>query len=558
MNVGGRVELQPFMDHVIGPTRPALWTLFGAVAVLLCIACANVSGLMLTRLALRERDRAVRQALGASRRSLAGEWVTETLVLAIAGGVSGLVIAQWLVAAIVALAPDGIPRLDQVGINLPVAAFSAVVITLVALLCGLAPARQAGSLDVADVLKDEGRSTTGARTLRARSGLLILQIGLAVVLLVGAGLILRSFAGLRQIELGFDPAQVLSVQVDPRIEPSRQNAWVDDLLARVANHPGVESAGAVYLRPLALGPIGQGTQIVLEGQPDTPEMASRNPLLNYQIAARDYFRAMRIPLKRGRLFTTADSAAAPRVAIVSESTAHRLWPGQDPIGQRFLTSTFEPGTGRKAWRTVVGVVSDVRYRGIGEVQLDMYDPAAQTPLAATNLVIRTSTSPQALVGAIQAEAKAMKPDVIVTGITTMDAVVGRAIAPWRFASWVLALFAMLALLLAIVGLVSLISLDIAHRRREFAIRLALGARPREVSSRVLRGTLGRVGLGATAGLVAAATFSRTLEALLFGVPPLHWPTYATVVMVVVAASIVAAWVPARWAARTDPIAVLRR
>jgi predicted permease len=346
MNVGGRVELQPFMDHVIGPTRPALWTLFGAVAVLLCIACANVSGLMLTRLALRERDRAVRQALGASRRSLAGEWVTETLVLAIAGGVSGLVIAQWLVAAIVALAPDGIPRLDQVGINLPVAAFSAVVITLVALLCGLAPARQAGSLDVADVLKDEGRSTTGARTLRARSGLLILQIGLAVVLLVGAGLILRSFAGLRQIELGFDPAQVLSVQVDPRIEPSRQNAWVDDLLARVANHPGVESAGAVYLRPLALGPIGQGTQIVLEGQPDTPEMASRNPLLNYQIAARDYFRAMRIPLKRGRLFTTADSAAAPRVAIVSESTAHRLWPGQDPIGQRFLTSTFVPGTGR--------------------------------------------------------------------------------------------------------------------------------------------------------------------------------------------------------------------
>jgi putative ABC transport system permease protein len=312
------------------------------------------------------------------------------------------------------------------------------------------------------------------------------------------------------------------------------------------------------LRPLALGPIGQGTQIVLEGQPDTPETASRNPLLNYQIATRDYFRAMRIPLKRGRVFTDADSATAPRVAIVSESTANRLWPGQDPIGRRFLTSTFEPGTGRKAWRTVVGVVSDVRYRGIGEVQLDMYDPAAQTPLAATDLMIRTSADPLALAGAIEAEARAMRPDVIVTGLTTMEAVVARAMAPWRFASWVLALFAVLALLLAIVGLVSLISLDVAHRQREFAIRLALGARPGEVSSRVLRGMLGRVGLGAAAGLVLAATFSRTLEALLFGVPPLHWPTYATVLLLVMTASAVAAWAPVRWAASTDPLAVLRR
>jgi predicted permease len=558
MNAGARVELQPFLDHVIGPTRPALWVLLGAVAVLLCIACANVSGLMLTRIALRDRDRAVRQALGASRRSLAGEWVTETLVLAIAGGAIGLVIAQWLATAIVALAPDGIPRLDQVGINVPVAAFSTVVMTLVALLCGLAPARRASLVDVAEVLKDEGRSTTGARTFRARSGLLILQIGLAVVLLVGAGLILRSFAGMRQIDLGFEPSQVLSVQVDPRLEPNRQNAWVDDLLARIATHPAVETAGAVYLRPLVLGPIGQGTQVVLEGQPDTPEIASRNPLLNYQVATRDYFRAMRISLKRGRVFTAADSASAPRVAIVSESTANRLWPGQDPIGRRFLTSTFEPGTGRKAWRTVVGVVSDVRYRGIGEVQLDMYDPAAQTPLAATDLVIRTSADPLALAGAIQAEARAMKPDVIVTGITTMEAVVARAMAPWRFASWVLALFAALALLLAVVGLVGLISLDVAHRQREFAIRLALGARPGEVTSRVLRGTLGRVAVGATAGLLAAATFSQTLEALLFGVPPLHWPTYATVLMVVVLASMIAAWVPVRRAARTDPVAILRK
>jgi putative ABC transport system permease protein len=556
--IGEQVELQPFLDHVIGPTRPALWALFGAVAVLLGIACANVSGLMLTRVAVRQRDRAVRRALGASGRVLAAEWIAETLVLAIAGGVAGLLIAQWLAGAIVALAPEGIPRLDQVAISVPVALFSGVVMTLVTLLCGLAPAREAGVLDEVEALKEDGRSSTSSRTLRARSGLLVVQIGLAVLLMVGAGLILRSFAGMRQIDLGFDPARVLSVQVDPRIEPERQNAWVDDLLSRLAIHPEVEAAGAVYLRPLALGPIGQGTQVVLEGQPDTPEIAARNPLLNYQVATPDYFRAMRTPLKRGRVFTAEDRATAPRVAIVSESTASRLWPGQDPIGRRFLTSTFERGTGRRAWRTVIGVVSDVRYRGLGELQLDMYDPAPQTPLAATDLMIRTSADPLALAGVVQAEARAMAPDVIITGITTMDAVVGQAMAPWRFASWVLALFAALALLLATVGLVSVVSLDVAHRQREFAIRLALGAPPGEVVSRVLRGTLARVTLGAMLGLIAAGVLTRTLGALLVGVPPLHWPIYGAVLLVVVLAALIAAWAPVRWAARIDPIAILRR
>ncbi|HVG85099.1 MAG TPA: FtsX-like permease family protein, partial [Vicinamibacterales bacterium] len=275
-------------------------------------------------------------------------------------------------------------------------------------------------------------------------------------------------------------------------------------------------------------------------------------------ATPDYFRAMSIPLKRGRVFADADSATGPRVAIVSESTAARLWPGQDPIGRRFLTSTFVRGAGTKAWRTVVGVVSDVRYRGLSEVQLDMYDPAAQTPLAATDLVIRTASDPTALAGVIQAEARAAGPDVVVTGITSMDAVVGRAMAPWRFASWVLALFAGLALLLAIVGLVSVISLDVAHRQREFAIRLALGARSGEVMARVLRGTLARVTLGSLLGLAVAGLLGRALDALLFGVPPVHWPTYAIVLVVVLLVALIAAWAPVRWASRIDPIAVLRR
>jgi predicted permease len=513
---------------------------------------------MLTRVALGERDRAVRLALGASRGTLAGEWAAETLILALAGGACGLLLAEWLAGAIVALAPEGIPRLDQVGIDLSVAVFSIAVTTLAALLCGLAPVRQAAAGDVAEALKEEGRSTAGARALRARSGLLVGQVGLAVVLLVGAGLLLRSFAGLRQIDLGFDPSQVLSLQVDPRLDAGRQNAWIAELLSRIASHPQVEAAGAVYLRPLALGPIGQGVQVVLEGQPDTPEVAARNPMLNYQVATPDYFGAMRIRLRRGRLFTAEDGASAPRVAIISESTARRLWPGQDPIGRRLSASTFEPGTGRKAWRTVVGVVSDVRYRGIGEVQFDLYDPAAQTPMAASDLVIRTAADPLALAGAIAAEARAAKPDVIVTGVTTMDGVVGRAIAPWRFASWVLTLFAGVALVLAIIGLVSVVGLDVASRQREFAIRVALGARPADVAARVLRRTLTRVALGAAAGLAAAFLFARTLDVLLFGVPALDWPTYGSVLVLVVAAAGLAAWAPVRRASRADPVAALRK
>jgi putative ABC transport system permease protein len=363
---------------------------------------------------------------------------------------------------------------------------------------------------------------------------------------------------MRQIDLGFDPSQVLTVQVDPRLDGERQNAWVADLLSRLAAHPQVEAAGAVYLRPLALGPIGQGTQVVLDGQPDTAEMASRNPLLNYQVATPDYFTAMRIPLKRGRVFTAADRADAPRVTVVSESTATRLWPGQDPIGQRLLTSTFQPGTGRKAWRTVIGVVADVHYRGIGEAQLDMYDPAAQTPMAATDLVIRTTANPLAIAGLVPVEARAASADVIVTGLTTMEAVVGRAMAPWRFAAWVLALFAGLALLLAVVGLVGLVVLDVTQRQRELAIRLALGARPSELGRGVLATTLARVAIGAAAGLALAAASSRALEALLFGVPPLHWPTYASVLGGVVFTSLIAAWLPSRGVARLDPMTVLRR
>jgi putative ABC transport system permease protein len=558
--IGRQVVVVPFLDHLIGPARQAIWALFGAVGLLLLIACANVSGLMLTRVALRRRDHAIRLAIGATRASIGRQWAVETLALTAAGGGAGLVLAHWLTAAIVGLAPDGIPKLDQVAVNLPVAGFAFMTMTLTALLCGVGPARHAGRVALVDALGDGGRAMSAAQSVRTRSVLLVLQMGLAVVLLVAAGLVVRSFSALRQIELGFRPESVLTVQIDPRVEQPPVNEWMRELIARVEAHTDVEAVGAVYLRPLALGPIGQGTQVWLRGQPETAEAAAANPVLNYQSATPGYFLAMRIPLKRGRYFTDDDDRPSARVAIVSESTAERLWPGEDPIGMPFTTSTFDrtEGAPRLAQRTVVGVVSDVRYRGIDEVQYDMYDPAAQTPMGATDLVIRTRGSPLALAGVVQTYARDLSPRVLVSGITTMDAIVSAAVAPWRFSAWVFSLFAVLAFTLAMVGLFSLVSLDVAHRTQEFAIRMALGASRRHITRRVLAASFARGLAGLTVGLLAAAASTTLLESLLFGVSLLDWPTYLGVVGLVGAVVAVASYLPVRAAAGADPAVLLRR
>jgi putative ABC transport system permease protein len=558
--IGDAVVVTPFLDHVIGPARKAIWALFGAVGVLLLIACANVSGLMLTRASLRHREHALRVALGATSRDLGRGWIIEATTLAVVGGALGLLLAQWLTAAILSLAPDGIPRLVEASINLPVAFFALAATLATALFCGIGPIREAGLLNVVEGLGEGGRSTESARSLGARSTLLVLQIAMAVVLLVAAGLVVRSVTALRQIDLGFQQDRVLTLQLDPRLDRQRVNPWVRELIAGIATRPGVESVGAVYLRPLALGPIGQGTWVLLEGQPDTPDARSGNPGLNYQVATPGYFTAMRIPLRRGRVFAEADDNRTERVAIVGESTASRLWPGEDPVGKRLLIPTFNQGQGgpSNAWRTVVGVVSDVRYRGIGEVSLDIYDPAAQSSLPATDLVIRTAGDPLALASIVQEDARRLEPRVLVTGITTLDAIVSRELAPWRFSAWLLSLFAMLAFALAMVGLFSLVSLDVAHRRHEFAIRLALGATKGDIATRVFRSAIVRGISGLALGLVAAGLSVRAIRSLLFGVPLFDWPTYAVVVLLVSVVVAIASYWPVRVAAVTDPISLLRR
>ena len=554
---GSRAVATSFLDHVFGPVRPALRVLWAAVGVLLLIACANVSGLMLTRVSRRRHEHSIRLALGASRATIGRLWIVETLLVAAAGGVLGLAVAHWIARAIVALAPDDLPRVADVSIDMTVALFTFAAVMLVALVTGAMPLRHAGADNLVASLEGE-RTTTSKRTLHARSTLLVVQIGLSVVLLVAAGLVLRSFLTLRQVDLGFSPDRILTLTVQPGNPNRPTNVWMKDLLTRVRTLPGVEAAGAVYLRPLMLGPIGQGVTVLLEGQPETREAIEANPVLNYQIATPGYFETLKIPLRAGRFFNEQDTADAPRVAVVSQATARRLWPGQDPIGRRLSMSNFTPGKPGKSWRTVVGVVSDVRYRGIDEVQFDVYDPALQVGLPADNIVVRSGGDPLALAGPVRSIARELDPAAIVDSITTMDAVVERAEAPWRLTMWMFVLFAGLAFGLAALGLFSLVALDVAHRGREFAIRLALGA----TRAAILRGVLVRAGWrvlsGLAIGLAVAVIASRAMRGLLFGIAPGDAVTYAAVLGVVLVAVAIAAYVPARRAARVDPQALLRQ
>ena len=554
---GSRAVATSFLDHVFGPVRPALRVLWAAVGVLLLIACANVSGLMLTRVSRRRHEHGIRLALGASRAAIGRLWIIETLLVAAAGGVLGLAVAHWIARAIVALAPDDLPRVADVSIDMTVALFTFAAVMMVALVTGAMPLRHAGADNLVASLEGE-RTTTSKRTLHARSTLLVVQIGLSVVLLVAAGLVLRSFLTLRQVDLGFSPDRILALTVQPGNPNRPPNVWMKDLLTRVRTLPGVEAAGAVYLRPLMLGPIGQGVTVLLEGQPETREAIEANPVLNYQIATPGYFETLKVPLRAGRLFNEQDTADAPRVAIVSQATARRLWPGQDPIGRRLFMSNFTAGKPGKSWRTVVGVVSDVRYRGLDEVQFDVYDPALQVGLSAGNIVVRSAGDPLALAGPVRSIARELDPAAIVDSITTMNAVVERAEAPWRLTMWMFVLFAGLAFGLAALGLFSLVALDVAHRGREFAIRLALGA----TRTAILRGVLVRAGWrvlsGLAIGLAVAVIASRAMRGLLFGIAPGDAVTYAAVLGVVLVAVAIAAYVPARRAARVDPQALLRQ
>jgi putative ABC transport system permease protein len=482
----------------------------------------------------------------------------ESALVSIAGAVVGLVAAHWLLAAIVTLAPGDIPRLTDVSVNIPVVLFTFTLSLAAALGSASVTMLQTRERSLLTDLNEATRSTASRRTTTARATLVAVQIALSVVLTTAAGLILRSYINVHQLDLGFVPDRVVTLDVDSRLAGAAYNEWVRELLDRVERLPGVESAGAIHMRPLVFGAIGTDSTIVLEGQPNTRQSGRLNPLVNYQSATPGYFPTMRIRLTEGRLFNAQDQRRSPRVAIVSESTARRLWPGQNPIGRRLTILSFSAGETAGTWRTVVGVVGDVRYRGLDDVRLDVYEPAAQSDVRAGYLLVRSTGNNLAVAAAVKAEARRMEPRTIVSGITSMEAVVGRATAMWTFSVWMFGLFATAAAILVSVGLFSTVSLDAARRSGEFALRIALGARSRDIARHALTSIGAHVVVGTAVGLVLALLGMQAMSRLLFGVSPLDTLTFAGVVCVTALTVTVGCLVPVYRATHIDPASALRR
>jgi putative ABC transport system permease protein len=557
-----RIVLQPIREYLLGPAGPVLRTLLGGALLMLLIAAANVAGLQVTRASRHQRALAIRSALGASPRRLAAHVLAESVGLTIGALAAALAVAWGLLRLLLWLAPGDVPRLDEVALlDLRVLAFGATATFATATICALWPVLVARRVDALSVLAHGPGVASDRGGRRIQRAIVVGQVGTAVALLFGTALFLRTVQSLDATVLGFDPDHLVSFGVGaPAADVVRWNAFTDRLLARVRAIPGVASASMAMVRPLN-GPIGWDNQPVFPGQPlKDPSTWGLNPHLNFVTVSPGYFRTMRTALIRGRLFTEADGTAAPGAVIVSESAARRLWPGQDPIGQRLREPTYRIGdkdAPEGLWQTVVGVVQDVRFRGLNDVRLDLYAPVSQSHNRAANLMVRTGGDVGSVSAAVRAAVKEIDPAGEVGEAVTMRSVVDGESAPWRFLMRVFVAFALAAALLAIVGLAAVVTLAVAARRRELAIRAALGADRRQLRWLVLREALGLTGFGILLGGAAAVGLGRGVAPVLIGVRPDDPLTLLAVAGAAAAAGLLAAWMPARRAAGADPLVALR-
>ena len=556
------VVATPLMTHVLGPARPALLAIAGASGALLLIACANAAALLLVHGAGRRREVAVRFALGARRVQIVRQLFCESMLLSLIASVLGVGLAYLSFSAIVSLAPIEVPRLDEAAIDGRALLFALVLCLGTALMVGLLPAwRHSGGAPLAGLHERSRSATPTSSSARARKLLVAAQLVAVVLLLTVAGLFIRSFTALLRLDLGFEPRGVLTFDLgfSETRHDTKEKQWalVDAVLDRALRLPGAMAAGAVYQRPFANGVIGMDTNVIIEGQPLASASASRNPILNWEAATPDYFRAMDIRLLQGRSFDDRDTAKSPPVVIIGQSLAARLWPGQDPIGRRLIAYGAPEAGKMPVWQTVVGVVEDARYREVETPRFDLYQPYRQAPNQAQHVMVRLSGDPLAVIPALRTAVAALDSGATIDNISTMDEVVGRAFAPWRFSSIVVAVFAAIALTFAAVGIATLVAFAVTQRTREIGVRVALGAQTRDVV--LLVATEGaRVALaGLAIGVVAAWSLRRSVESMLFGVGPGDTLTFGGVVLLLGVVSLLAAWLPARSAARIDPASALR-
>ncbi|HEY6186732.1 MAG TPA: ABC transporter permease [Pyrinomonadaceae bacterium] len=557
-HTGTGIKLVSLHEQIIGRVKPVLFALVGAVCFVLLIACANVANLLLARSAARRKEIAIRTAMGASRWRLIRQLLTESVMLAALGGALGLLLAAWGVDLLVAAIPDSqlvsMPYLQGLGLDGRVLLFTAAITLLTGLVFGLAPAFQSSSLNLQESLKEGGRTSAAQTRQGLRHLLVVSEIALALVLLVGAGLMMKSLLRLLAVDPGFKPENLLTMQVSlppgKYSEDGKVIAFHGQLMTRVENLPGVKGVGTVSLLPMV---GGDTLHIIVEGRPAPPP--GEEIEVNFRTITPSYFDVMSIPLVRGRRFDDRDKQDAPGVVAINQTLANRFFPGQDPIGQRLA-----PANGTAPPVEIVSVVGDEKVNSLDTATTPViYVPYLQNPDPYLNLVVRTTSDPQALAGAVRGEIKSLDPDLAVFGVKTMEQLMEGASSTFlrRYPAFLIGVFAGVALLLATVGIYGVISYSVTLRTHEIGVRMALGAQRWDIFKMILGQGLVLTIAGVGLGLAAALVLMRFLSSLLFGVTASDPLTYVAVCLPLIIIALLASYIPARKATKVDPMEALR-
>lgn len=542
-------------DLAVAGMRPALLILLGAVLLVLLIACANLTTMLLARAAAREREIAIRVALGASRLRLLKQVFTESVLLALIGGAAGVVLALWGVELLKTIGAQTVPRLSEVNVDLVVLAVTAAICVGTGIIFGLAPGLASARPELTEALKEGGRSSTqGARRNRLRNALVIAEVALALVLLSGAGLLIKSFARLQNVNPGFNPRNALTFEISlPKLQYPDDASIVrfnNEAQRRIAALPGIQAAGFTTILPLA----GTNSDWSFEIQ-DAPSGAnSPSPDEEKRQVSPDYFRALETPLIKGRFFTDADNADAPPVIIVNQAFVRKFFPNRDALGKRI---TFDNVNKNPRWITIVGVVGDIRHFGLDvDPKPEMYVPFAQQPYSTAIYVVRSAQDPRSLLPAIQREIQTIDPAVPLANIRPFENVIADSVAPRRLSVVLLGVFAVVAVLLASVGIYGVMSFLVVQRTHEIGVRMALGAQRSDVIKLVLVRSLKLISAGTIIGLIVAVMSTHTLRALLYNVSALDVTTFALVTILLGAVALAASYLPATRATKADPMVVL--
>ncbi len=556
-NSGWSAGVQPLQQHIVSGVRPALLVMQAAVAFVLLIACANVANLLLARAAGRHKEMAIRTAIGAGPRQLARQLLVESLILALLGGAFGLLLSIWGVKAFASLAPSNIPRVRDASLDFTVLAFTLAISLATGILFGLVPAVQAVRADVNATLKEGGKSSAARGSRRLRSVLVLGEVTTATLLLAGAGLLIRSFLKLENVDPGFRPEKILAMDIPlPDSEmyrgPGKKAAFFEQLLQRYTALPGVAGAGAISALPLAGGE--EVELVTVEGRP-APKSVSEAALGDLRVVTPGYFAVMGIPALKGRVNSERDTRDSVQIAVVDQVMASTYWPGADPVGRRFKLGDQNS---KAPWLTVVGVVGSVRHSGLHAVMRPQFFlPHRQFDWSSMTVVLRTAADPTSVVPVLKKEVRAVDPDQPIAKIMTVESVLADSVALPRFRTLLLGVFAALALLLAAVGIYGVVSYTVSQRTREIGLRVALGAARGTILRMVFRQGISLALGGVCCGLAAAFGLTRLLSGMLYGVGATDPATFAEVSVVLIVVAAAASYLPARRALRVDPVVALR-